>query len=105
MRWCSSSGGVPAGAEATVADGEQLTDLAEPEADPLRALDEPQPVEGLVPVAPVAGRRSGGRRQEAELLVVAHGGGCEAGLGGEVGDCAVHGGSVDLEVCLKVKAA
>jgi hypothetical protein len=54
--------GVPAGAQALVADGQQLGDLAQPQADPLGALDEPQPLNRPGVVLAVAGRpvRAGG---------------------------------------------
>jgi hypothetical protein len=46
---------VPAGAQALVADGQQLADLAQPEAEPLGALDEPQPLDRVLLVLAVAG--------------------------------------------------
>jgi hypothetical protein len=51
--------GVPAGAQALVADGQQRADLAQTQADPLGALDEPQPLDGVGAVLAVAGRGSG----------------------------------------------
>jgi hypothetical protein len=47
---------MPTRAEALVADGQQLSDLAQPEADPLGALDEPQPLNRLLGVLAVTSR-------------------------------------------------
>ena len=46
---------VAAWAEALVADGQQLPDLPQPQADALGALDEPQPLDRVLLVLAVAG--------------------------------------------------
>lgn len=69
--------GVAAGTQALVADGQQLTDLAQPQADPLSALDEPQPLDRIGAVLAVAGRGPGRRWQQSQALVVADGVGAQ----------------------------
>jgi hypothetical protein len=73
--------GVPAGTQALVADGQQLTDIAQAQADPLGALDEPQPLDGLGAVLAIAGCRSGRGGQQPQALVVADSGGAQIDLG------------------------
>jgi hypothetical protein len=62
---------VAAGAQALVADGQQLGDLPQAQADPLGALDEPQPADGVLLVLAVAGGGALGCWEQPEVLVVA----------------------------------
>jgi len=83
---------VPAGAQALVADGQQLGDLPQPQADPLGALDEPKPLDRGLLVLAVAGRGPLRRWEQPQALVVAHRGRAQAHLGTQVGDSQAHGG-------------
>jgi hypothetical protein len=69
---------VAAGTQALVADGQQLPNLAQAQADPLSALDEPQPRNRVLVVLAVAGGGPLRRWQQALGVVVAHGRGAEA---------------------------
>jgi hypothetical protein len=60
---------VPAGAQTLVADRQQRPDLPQARADPLGALDQPQPLDRILAVLAVAGGGPGWDRQQAQALV------------------------------------
>jgi hypothetical protein len=79
-------GDVGAGCLSVVAEGDDLADLAQGEADRLGGADEPEPAQGRRVIGPVAGGGAGRWGQDADLLVVADGLGRDAGLLGQFTD-------------------
>jgi hypothetical protein len=79
-------GDVGAGCLPALAEGDDLADLAQGEADRLGGADEPEPPQRRRVVAAVAGRRAGRWGQDADLLVVADGLGRDARLLGQLTD-------------------
>jgi hypothetical protein len=71
---------------AVVAEGDDLADLTQGEADPLGGADEPEPSERRLVIGPVAGGGAGRWGQDADLLVVADGLGGDPCLLGQLTD-------------------
>src|SRR4029453_315405 len=95
-----SAGGLP-----VVAEGDDLADLAQGEADRLAGADEPEPPQRRRVIAAVAGGRAGRRGQEGDLLVVADGLGRDAPPLGQLTDAHVPAPPLDLPVYWKVYVA
>jgi hypothetical protein len=91
-------------ARASIADFEEVLDVAQPEAHSLGTLDESNALDGLGREEAVAVRRALGRAKEALPLVVAQRVGAHIGLRGRVrnGSCH-HAPTVGLGVDSKVK--
>jgi len=90
--------GGPARARSGVADGEQVADLAQPQAQALATLDELQAVDRVVVVGAVAGRRAVRSGQQSGPLVVADGVGGDARDRGQFGNpqpATADGGGLD----------
>jgi hypothetical protein len=69
---------VAAGAGAAIKDGQQFGDVAKSQAEPLGALDQAQPVDGVLLVQAVASRRAGHWPQQVGTVVVTDGVGRDA---------------------------
>ena len=97
-------GDMGAGSLAVVAEGDDLADLAQGEADRLGSPDEPKPSERRLVVAAVARGGAGRRGEDADLLLVADRLGRDARLLGEFTDAHAHL-PLDLPVYGKVYGA